>query len=259
MSDLPPPRAPFPGLDTPQATRLALLSAVRDTGSISKAAHAVGLSYKGAWQILDAMNRQSHEPLFTRSTGGTGGGGTRLTAQGEALLAAGAMLSRLSHTLSEALNGDPADFSLLARLGLKTSARNQFAGRIGMLTQGAVNDTVSVVIGENQTLLATVTRDSSRAMGLREGGEVLALFKAGWVMLATAEAAQGIAIANRLYGTVSAITRGAVNSEVQLTLRGGGTVCAMLDTTSLTALTLRENDPACALISPAHIILAALA
>ena len=131
-STVPPP----PGIDRAQATRLALLAAVRDTGSISAAARAVGLSYKGAWQILDAMNRQSSAPLFNRSTGGSGGGGTVLTVQGEALLSASAMVSRLANTLSNALTSGENNFSLLARLGLKTSARNQFTGRISQLEHG---------------------------------------------------------------------------------------------------------------------------
>jgi molybdate transport system regulatory protein len=259
MTDKPASNTPPPGINRAQATRLALLAAVRDSGSISAAARSVGLSYKGAWQILDAMNRQSPTPLFDRSTGGAGGGGTRLTVHGEALLNASAMVSRMAHTLSEALDGSHRDFSLLARLGLRTSARNQFAGRIRQLEHGSVNDTVTITLDEGTELLATVTCDSSRSMDLRPEGEVLALFKAGWVVLAHEQAAAGIGIANRLYGTVTTIEHGAVNSEVLLTLPGGGQVCAMQERASLSSLALEPGMRACALISPAHIILATLA
>ncbi|OXH85109.1 molybdenum-dependent transcriptional regulator, partial [Burkholderia multivorans] len=61
------------------ATRIALLAAIGDTGSITRAAKAVGLSYKAAWDAIDTMNNLAGEPLVVRSTGGKGGGGTTLT------------------------------------------------------------------------------------------------------------------------------------------------------------------------------------
>ena len=97
------------------------------------------------------------------------------------------------------------------------------------------------------------------AVDLRLGGEVLALIKASWVFLAAPEAARHIAISNRLYGKVASIKHGAVNSEVLLALPGGGTVCAMLESASLSGMALEVGADACALISPAHIILASLA
>ena len=96
-------------------------------------------------------------------------------------------------------------------------------------------------------------------MDLRLGSEVLALIKASWVFLAAPEAARNIAISNRLYGKVASIKHGAVNSEVLLALPGGGTVCAMLESASLSGMALEVGADACALISPAHIILASLA
>ncbi|MCA8155221.1 LysR family transcriptional regulator, partial [Burkholderia contaminans] len=45
------------------ATRIALLAAIGDTGSITRAAKAVGLSYKAAWDAVDTMNNLAGEPL----------------------------------------------------------------------------------------------------------------------------------------------------------------------------------------------------
>lgn len=61
------------------AARIALLAAIGETGSITRAAKAVGLSYKGAWDAIDTMNNLAGEPLVLRATGGKGGGGTTLT------------------------------------------------------------------------------------------------------------------------------------------------------------------------------------
>ena len=55
--------------------RIELLQQIADTGSISKAAKAAGMSYKTAWDAVDAMNKATGSPLVERSVGGKGGGG----------------------------------------------------------------------------------------------------------------------------------------------------------------------------------------
>jgi molybdate transport system regulatory protein len=64
-----------------------LLEWVSRTGSISAAAKSMGLSYRRAWLLIDAMNRCFAAPLVETSHGGAKGGGARVTAAGEAALA----------------------------------------------------------------------------------------------------------------------------------------------------------------------------
>ena len=63
-------------------TRIRLLEAIAKHGSISQAAKAVPLSYKAAWDAIDAMNNLAEHPLVTRVTGGRHGGGSTLTLYG---------------------------------------------------------------------------------------------------------------------------------------------------------------------------------
>ena len=63
-----------------------LLEAIRTSGSISKAARELRMSYKRAWNLADTMNRCFKEPLIETVTGGGGGGGARLTTFGEKVL-----------------------------------------------------------------------------------------------------------------------------------------------------------------------------
>ncbi len=63
--------------------RIRLLEMIEEHGSITKAAKAVGISYKTAWDTMDAINNLSDKPLFIRSAGGKSGGGTRLTEEGK--------------------------------------------------------------------------------------------------------------------------------------------------------------------------------
>jgi molybdate transport system regulatory protein len=66
--------------------KVALLEAIRDTGSISGAGRKLRMSYRRAWLLVDAMNRAFVEPVIETSTGGREGGGTVLTAVGEEII-----------------------------------------------------------------------------------------------------------------------------------------------------------------------------
>jgi molybdate transport system regulatory protein len=66
--------------------RADLLEAVERTGSISAAARAMGMSYRRAWLLIDAMNAAFRRPLIETLTGGEGGGGARVTALGADVL-----------------------------------------------------------------------------------------------------------------------------------------------------------------------------
>ena len=66
--------------------KIDLLRAVSETGSISAAARAIGMSYKRAWYLIDTLNRGFGEPVVEALAGGNGGGGARLTALGEAVV-----------------------------------------------------------------------------------------------------------------------------------------------------------------------------
>ena len=63
-----------------------LLDAVDQAGSISAAARAMGMSYRRAWILIEAMNRDFKEPLVQTSAGGSGGGGAQVTAAGNEAL-----------------------------------------------------------------------------------------------------------------------------------------------------------------------------
>ena len=59
-----------------------LLEAIAGTGSISAAARGMGMSYRRAWLLVEAMNRSFRAPLVAAEAGGRGGGGARVTEYG---------------------------------------------------------------------------------------------------------------------------------------------------------------------------------
>jgi molybdate transport system regulatory protein len=63
--------------------RVVLLERIREHGSITKAATSMQMAYRHAWDLVDSMNKQAKRPFVELSTGGRGGGGARITEDGE--------------------------------------------------------------------------------------------------------------------------------------------------------------------------------
>lgn len=82
--------------------RAVLLERIKEQGSISKAAKSMEMSYKHAWDLIKSIQSQAGQTIVETSRGGTGGGGARLTPEGEKLLAYfWAMEHRLTIFLNE--------------------------------------------------------------------------------------------------------------------------------------------------------------
>lgn len=227
--------------------RIALLAAIHETGSITGAAKTVGISYKAAWDAVDAMNNLAGVALVVRATGGKGGGGTTLTPRGEHLIETFRAIERehrkfIEHA-SSGIENFARDWALIGRIGMKTSARNQLFGTIVSIKHGAVNDEVTMTLPGGQRVVAVLTCESTEALGLQEGGTAYALVKASWVMLAVGgsddAAPLRISARNQLHGRISAIVPGAVNSEVSLTL--GDDAKAQPAPTVVTAIITNES------------------
>lgn len=67
--------------------KVRLLELVSETGSISAAGRAMGMSYRRAWVLVDALNRTFRTAVVETREGGVGGGGAALTPFGYALVA----------------------------------------------------------------------------------------------------------------------------------------------------------------------------
>jgi molybdate transport system regulatory protein len=68
--------------------KIALLEGIARTGSIAAAGREMGMSYRRAWLLVDAVNAMFEEPAVTAAAGGAHGGGSTLTPLGAALVAA---------------------------------------------------------------------------------------------------------------------------------------------------------------------------
>ena len=66
--------------------RVELLQRIEETGSINKAAKAMGMSYKKAWEMINSLNGQALKPFVITQTGGEKGGGSVVTAEAKQLI-----------------------------------------------------------------------------------------------------------------------------------------------------------------------------
>jgi molybdate transport system regulatory protein len=64
-----------------------LLEGIEKTGSISKAAKSMGMSYKKAWDIVNRLNGMAAEPFVVTSIGGEDGGGSSISVEAKEMMA----------------------------------------------------------------------------------------------------------------------------------------------------------------------------
>lgn len=234
----------------------ALLEALAATGSINRAARTAGLSYKGAWLMLESACNLANEPLLE-----TAAGGTTLTPSAWALLKAWRGLQgRQREFLREQeaqLIQVPALAGLLRRMSMKTSARNQFAGIVSAVETGPVSATVTIALKGGEEITATMTAAAAKRLKLKKGREAIALIKASAIVLVTDFAGWQLSARNQLAGTVSRIERGGVSSLVVLTLPGGATLSASITNEGVEALDLQVGAPATAAFKAYSVMVAA--
>lgn len=239
--------------------RIALLAAIDAQGSISAAARALGLSYKGAWDAVQVLNNLFDRPLVAAAPGGKAGGAARVTEAGRTVIAAfrdveaelASAVTRLEGALS-----DVALRPLIWSLSMRTSARNALRGVVSRVERGAVNAEVVLEVAPGVEIVAVVTGDSIEALGLAKGVPAIALIKSSFVILARDEGSLRTSARNTLKGVVSRREDGAVNSEITLDLAAGKTLTATLTRESANALGLEAGVAAQALIKASHVILA---
>lgn len=211
---------------------VALLKAIADTGSISQAAKQCGLSYKGAWQIIERANNTAPNVLISTATGGTKGGGAALTETGRALLDLFTgleaqhrqFLAQLNHTL---LNNPEARL-LLQRLAVKTSVRNQLFGTVKSIQRGAVNAKVVVNLAGDIPVEVDPGLSALNNLDLKTGADAVLLIN-GADIIVTRESDHSLySAANRLPGRIIRIQWGDINTEVSVLLPNGETLAGLV-------------------------------
>ncbi len=138
---------------------------------------------------------------------------------------------------------------------MSVSARNVFKGKVTSVKDGAVNAEVELTLAGGDKIVAIITEGSVKDLGVAVGQEAVAYVKAPWVMLLAGPQSVRFSARNQLAGKVSIVHKGAVNSEVGITLVGGTTVFAVVTNEAVLELGLKEGVEATALIKASHVVL----
>lgn len=240
--------------------RIALLEAVIEHGSMTKAAQAAGFSYKTAWDAVQAINNLLPRPAFVTRTGGKRGGGAEVTEEGRKLIAAFRGLEEKLGRISSAIAAeglDHFDDLLLFGLAVKLSARNAFRCVVAGIREDPVDVTVNLQVSVENEISATVTHGAVEDLRLAPGRAVVALVKSSSVTLAPPGEADEIAGRNRLEGTAVRRIDGAVNSEIQLEIGDGKILTSVVPKASAEDLRIAPGDRLEAIFKASHVVLAA--
>ena len=240
------------------ADQVHLLRAIDDSGSISAAAKQVGISYKTAWERVDAINNMAPRPLVERAAGGAQGGGTLLTEYGKGIVrgfeamqkehqAFLQQLSRKVHSLT-----DVADF--MTGGTLKTSVRNQFRGMISRIIPGTVNNEVHIRISEHRELIAIISDESCLALGLEPDVRVIALVETSAIMLSRSHDLK-VSARNQLSGVIKRVIPGAVNCDVVLDIGDCKSLSLSMTNGSAEKMALQAGDSVSAFFKSSSVML----
>jgi molybdate transport system regulatory protein len=239
--------------------RITLLEKIDECGSITKAAKAAGISYKTAWDTVNLMNNLADRPLVERMTGGRGGGGAFLTAEGKEVIHRFRIIEEEHRnflcSLGEKIGDAGQLYQFLRRIAMKVSARNVFAGKVEKIKKGAVNAEVSLTIKGGATVTAIVTNGAVDNLGIKEGSDAYAIIKASSIIVGTDLHDAKVSARNVFCGTITKVIEGPVSTEVDLEIGGGNTISAVITHESSKNLGLKEGGHACALFKASSVIL----
>jgi len=155
-----------------------ILGAIREEGSISRAAKKLGMSYKYVWDYLSRIERSVGEPVVETFRGGrSGGGGAKLTPFGEYLL-------KEYTRVENYVGGVLGDEEYWEAVGLKISARNRLKGVVKSVEKGDVVTKIKLEIDLPTTITALISTEAVEDLNINVGDRVEAVIKATEVMIA---------------------------------------------------------------------------
>ena len=137
---------------------------------------------------------------------------------------------------------------------MKTSARNQFSGKIVECNSGAVMTEIKVEVSKEVHICATVTNSGKESLGLKVGESVGAIIKASSIILSKAQLKA--TARNNIKGVVIDVIKGAVNSEVKIAV-GSSTLCAIVTNDAVDDLSIKPHDTVYAIFKASSVILVA--
>ncbi|MBE7005045.1 MAG: transporter [Ruminococcaceae bacterium] len=135
---------------------------------------------------------------------------------------------------------------------MKLSARNQFAGTVTKIVEGAVNGIVTIDVN-GTPVSSTISMSAIRELGLEPGKKAYAVVKATEVMIGLGEHLT-LSARNQFPGKVTGVEKGAVNAIVRMDVLGGNKLSATISNSAVEELGLEPGMDALAVIKATSVM-----
>lgn len=238
--------------------RILLLSYIDELGSISKAAKRVPMSYKTAWDAIDAINNLCPTPVVVKSTGGVGGGGAIVTPYGKNLIKTYSTLQieheKFLSKLTKMTDFNTGALKSLERFSMQISARNQIQGVVEHIEHGKVNSSIYLKLKSGYTLVSVITNSATENLNIKENDEVVAIFKSSGVLVTT-DLSLNISARNKFQGVISEINLGDINSEIIIDIGNGDKIASVITKNATGSLDLKVGDNVSAIIKSSDVMI----
>ena len=239
--------------------QINLLEKIEELGSLTRAAKAVGICYKTAWNTIKLINSSAEKPLVDRRLIGKGFGGSCLTQEGikhVLQLKTTREEQRYFLDIHEARHGISGSYYyLVSKSNVITSACNTFTGIVSSICRSAMYGEVTLGLGGGLSLVAVVGNTVIDSLKLTTGSEVHARVKASSVIIATGLHKARVTAGNIFYGVVESVTSGPDSIKTDIKINAGMNISCAITHCTVARLGLKTGDHVCALFKASNVIL----
>ncbi len=231
--------------------RVELLQNIQIHGSISKAAKAMKMSYKAAWDSVDIMNKLANKPLVIKITGGKGGGGTVITSHAKELIQAYEEISKLYRNYFQTLEN-----SFNEQISNNLSQEPTFSrlsGTISMMKSIEDNYEIFIKLKSGQTLVSIENKKFVIEKDFQVEDEISFLIETDNIVLT--KNIQNSSARNRIYGEIISIYDNKIDTNITIDCGQKDTIHAKITSSSCKNLELKVLDKVYASFKAYNIII----
>jgi len=154
-----------------------LMRGISETGSLTKAARLLGISYRSAWGRVRKLESAYGRRILDTKVGGTSGGGAELTPEGLKLF-------REFRHIRKYLFNALEDTESAGNVRYKLSARNMMGAKVVGIERGDITSLIRMSSPAPVNLTSIISNEAVDDLGLRVGDYVRAVVKSTEVMIA---------------------------------------------------------------------------
>ena len=218
--------------------RVELLQNIQIHGSISKAAKAMKMSYKAAWDSVDIMNKLANKPLVTKITGGKGGGGTVITSHAKELIQAYEEISKLHKNYFSILENSFNE--QIIDLAEEEPTFSRLSGTVFEMQNINDNYEIKIKLISGQTLTSIESKDFITKKNLKIGDEINFLIETNNIVLTKTE--QNNSARNKLIGEIISINDDKINTIITISCTEKDIIYSKITSSSYKKLELKIGD-----------------